>query len=250
MVEDQPVDSTGALRAVAAAAPPDHVATGTGLPGIPRYCAPDGADLPVSRIAWRPDRNRLAVLIHDMQRYFTRPFGDGHEALGTAISNMRRLRAACARLEIPVIFTAQPGSQSPEQRGLLAELWGSGLAAGADEKILDELRPCESDRVLRKHRYSAFIGSGLHETLRRDGRDQLVVCGIYAHIGCLVTCCDAFMRDVQAFLLADAVADFSLAHHLSALQWVAGQCARVVSTSTLLAELGEGFFESAGGGRR
>jgi bifunctional isochorismate lyase/aryl carrier protein len=250
MIEDQPVDGASALRGVAAARPPDHVATGRGLPAIPRYRVPDGVDLPVSRIAWRPDRSRMAVLIHDMQRYFVRPFGDGHEALGAAISNMRRLRAACARLEVPVIFTVQPGSQSSEQRGLLAELWGSGLGAGVDERILDELRPGESDRVLRKHRYSAFVGSGLHEILRRAGRDQLVVCGIYAHIGCLVTCCDAFMRDVQAFLLADAVADFSLAHHLSALEWVAGQCARVVSTRTLLAELGEDCFESAGGGRR
>jgi bifunctional isochorismate lyase/aryl carrier protein len=237
MVEDVPGDGTSALRGGAHATLPDHVEVGKGLPRIPPYGLPDGG-FPRSRVAWRPDRMRMALLIHDMQRYFVRPFGSGHEALDTAISNMRRLRAACARLQIPVIFTMQPGGQSAERRGLLSEIWGPGLPRGADEEILGELEPRETDRVLRKYRYSAFVDSELPETMRQAGRDQLVVCGIYAHIGCLVTCCDAFMRDVQAFLLADAVADFSLAHHLSALDWAAGRCARVLSTKTLLDELG------------
>ena len=66
------------------------------------------------------------------------------------------------------------------------------------------------------------------------GRDQIIVCGVYAHIGCLVTVCDAFMQDLQPFLVADAVADFSLEHHAMALTYAAQRCAVTVVTRGLL----------------
>jgi trans-2,3-dihydro-3-hydroxyanthranilic acid synthase len=55
-----------------------------------------------------------------------------------------------------------------------------------------------------------------------------VVCGVYAHVGILMTAVEAFTNDIEAFLVGDAVADFSPAHHRMALDYAAERCAVVV----------------------
>lgn len=90
--------------------------------------------------------------------------------------------------------------------------------------------PRDGDTLLTKWKYSAFVRTDLLERLREQGRDQLVVTGVYAHIGVLMTARYAWMRDVQAFVVADAVADFSEREHRMALEWAAGRCAVVTTT--------------------
>jgi bifunctional isochorismate lyase / aryl carrier protein len=212
------------------------------IPSIAPYPVPRSHELPVSRPDWSPDPERAVLLVHDMQRYFLAPFTRDEEPASLCVENIATLTARARALGMPVVYTAQPGEQPPAERGLLDDFWGRGPAAAYLEDpgivaIVDELAPEPGDEVLTKWRYSAFQRSSLRELLADAGRDQLLITGIYAHIGCMVTAVEAFMRDVQPFLVADAVADFSRAHHEQALSWTAQRCGVVLSTAAALGAL-------------
>lgn len=210
------------------------------LPSIQPYRPPAAGELPAGRVDWRPDPARAALLVHDMQRYFLAPFAGAPVPEVTA--NIGRLLAAARAQGMPVFYTAQPARQEPADRGLLTEFWGAGIGAAIDADpraadIVPELAPGPDDRVLVKWRYSAFQRSTLAEELAARGRDQLLVTGVYAHIGCQATAVEAFMRDIRPFLVADAVADFSRRRHDQACEYVAQRCGAVLTTADAVTAL-------------
>ncbi|MEW2544912.1 isochorismatase family protein [Streptomyces sp. NPDC047002] len=205
---------------------------------IDPYPMPTERDLPETRVPWVPDPARAVLLIHDMQRYFLRPYTADASPAQDLLHNCGLLRTRCAQLGVPIAYTAQPGDMTEQERGLLKDIWGPGMHADEeDRRIVDSLRPRTRDTVFTKWRYSAFHRNDLLGTLRRTGRDQLIICGVYAHVGCLMTAVDAFSHDIQTFLVADAIADFSLANHRAALSYAADNCAAVSTTRDLLLDL-------------
>jgi bifunctional isochorismate lyase/aryl carrier protein len=212
--------------------------TAPGLPQIAPYALPTEAELPAPRAPWALVPDRAAMLVHDMQRYFMRPYAPLESPMAPAVANIARLAEACRAAGVPVFYTAQEVRQDRRDRGLQADLWGPGMTdPDSHQPILPELAPAPGDIVLVKHRYSAFQRSNLEPLLRARGRDQLIICGVYAHIGCLLTAADAFMRDVEPFMAADALADFSRARHDMALAHCAAVCGVPRSTEQLLAAL-------------
>ncbi|WP_217558882.1 isochorismatase family protein [Paenibacillus sp. GbtcB18] len=206
------------------------------IPSVQSYPMPTAEDLPANRVSWTPDPSRAAFLIHDMQQYFMACFEPGQSPAAELAEHIRLLADRCRELGVPVIYSAQPGAQTPEQRRLLQDFWGSGIGPDLrEQQIIAELEPGDNDIRLTKWRYSAFQKTDLAEQLKAMGRDQLIIVGIYAHIGCLMTACEAFMRDIEAFMVSDALADFSREKHDLALKYAAERCAVTLTTGQLLA---------------
>ncbi|MDH6123572.1 isochorismatase family protein [Kitasatospora sp. GP82] len=210
-----------------------------GIPAITAYPMPGQGDLPENIAQWTVDPKRAVLLIHDMQKYFLKPFPAGESPVTDLVHNVTLLRERCAALGVPVAYTAQPGGMTPEQRGLLNDFWGPGMTIDPEHKqVVDPIQPVEGDLLLTKWRYSAFHKTELQQFMREQGRDQLIVCGVYAHVGVLMSTCDAFTLDIQPFLVGDAIADFTLDYHRLALTYAAERCAMVVTAKTVLDELG------------
>ncbi|MBY8885470.1 isochorismatase family protein [Streptomyces sp. PTM05] len=202
------------------------------------YAMPTPSLLPGSRAQWRVSPDRAALLVHDMQRYFLDFYDHTADPYRSLLANATALRAAAARHRMPVFYTAQPGAMAPGDRGLLADVWGPGMDATPEQRaITEELAPSADDTVLTKWRYSAFFRSDLLDRLRAAGRDQLVICGVYAHVGCLATAVEAFTHDIEVFLVGDAVADFGPDEHHIALWQAARTCAVVPPARAVLEAL-------------
>lgn len=165
--------------------------------------------------------------------------------MATALPNMVALRAACEAAGIPVVYTAQPGDQHPSRRGILSDLWGRGLASGRDEEIVPELAPLPTDIHVTKWRYSAFQRTDLRELLTHHRRDQLIVVGVYAHMGCMISATEAFMSDIAPFFVTDAMADFSHDEHLMAAEYIGKRAGQVLRTADALGAIRTGAQNAA-----
>lgn len=208
------------------------------IPKIANYSLTDAAALPVNKVKWTINPAKAVLLVHDMQNYFVDFYQRDAEPMASLLRNIQALKTACKTAGIPVVYTAQPGDQRPQDRALLTDFWGTGLRAdSALTDIAKELAPEADDVQYTKWRYSAFKRTPLLDTMQTQGRDQLIICGVYAHIGILATSLDAFMFDIKPIVVADAVADFSLQDQQMALNYIAQRCGYIETLTTTLAQL-------------
>ena len=61
------------------------------IPRITPYPLADTGPLPGPVVDWRPNRDRAALLVHDMQTYFLQAFDRSREPALTVVPNIRRL---------------------------------------------------------------------------------------------------------------------------------------------------------------
>lgn len=202
------------------------------IPAIDAYAMPTTSDLPKNTAAWKADPQRALLLVHDMQEYFVAPYDRAQPPATELVDNIQTVRESFTTAGAPVLYTAQPGGMSQTERGLLADFWGPGMKA-VDEhrRIIPSLAPTAAETVITKWRPSAFCRTSLLQRMREMGRDQIVITGVYAHVGLLMTAHDAFSHDIETFIVSDAIADFSREQHLGTLHYAASRCAVVTSTA-------------------
>lgn len=203
------------------------------IPTIDPYPIPSVGE--PRRVGWELDPSACAVLVHDMQNYFVRAYRADADPLSTALAGMSRIVSAAREAGVQVVYSVQPGDQHPHRRGLLSEFWGPGMAEGIDTDVVESLAPREGDIVLTKWRYSAFARTDLLQLMRQAELDELVITGVYGHMGCQATAVEAFMNDIKPFLVADAIADFSRDEHAATLDYVNKRCGVAASTEEVVA---------------
>ncbi len=183
---------------------------------------------------WTADPSRAALVVHDMQAYFLERFKSDTDPVTTLKKNAVALVKSARSLGVPVFYTAQPGSMTPTQRGLLSAFWGEGMRARPEHRnVWEPIAPVADSEKITKWRYSAFFGNDLGQQFERLNIRQVILMGIYGHVGILGTAVEAYSRDYETFVVADAIADFSKDEHIRTLIQVADTCATVCSTAEI-----------------
>jgi bifunctional isochorismate lyase/aryl carrier protein len=187
------------------------------------------------RAAHKFSPSRSALLVIDMQRYFldksSRAYlPDSSDILDNVASLIKMYRAK----SLPIIYTRHAHTKN-EMPGAM-ERWWKELIRDTDEmsKIVPELRPRSTETVLRKNRYSAFVGTDLEERLRAMDVTSVVIAGVMTHLCCESTARDAFMRDLDVFFVIDGTASQSEDLHVSSLKTLTDGFAIPVTTKEVI----------------
>jgi len=210
------------------------------------------------------DPRHTAILAVDVHRGHLDP------EIGTmpvSASDAVRVRAACARLlagartlSVPVIYvlltyrrTTPPGMESMgnpfwqavEQvkqsltPGRQSTIRHHNQEGSPQTELPPELSPQQGDYVIRsKKRLSAFYGTDLEILLRSLGTSTVVIAGINTNTCVLCTAFDAFNRDLQVIVAADAVASmYGEDLHVFGLENLRRCLGWVLTTDEILAAL-------------
>lgn len=206
------------------------------------------------------DRNRVALLVIDMQADFCGPGGyidcqgiDLANTRGAIPAIARTLAAARARPGILVIHTRE--GHRPELVDLPAnKYWRSKrVCPGIGEKgplgrilvrgepgweIIPELAPVPGEIVVDKPGKGAFYATDLEHVLRTDERSHLILCGITTDVCVSTTLREANDRGFECLVLSDGTGATQVEHHRAALTMTTmqGGIFGVVSDSIRLVE--------------
>ncbi len=178
---------------------------------------------------------RTVLLVIDMQRFFIDP--RSHASFPAAeeiIKSIQQLLRGFRSLNLPVIFTRH-ALLNDEPTGMMGSWWGDVLREGDPFSAIDDrLESWPGERIIRKTRYSAFVGTNLDELLKELDVNRLIITGVMTHLCCESTARDAFMRNHEVIFVIDATATDDEDLHIGSLRAMADGFAILATTREVL----------------
>src|ERR671933_364160 len=178
----------------------------------------------------------LALLVIDMQNGFAAK-GGSYDDLGIEISiyrqvidKVRYLVNTCRRLKIPIFYTQAVREPSgidlltkthkmlPKSREERIKKKPICIRGTWDARIIDEIKPTNSDLMVIKRRDSAFQDTEIEVWLKSIKVDTLVFCGIDTAVSVESSLRDGFNRGYDVILISDATASINKMRYESTLE--------------------------------
>jgi nicotinamidase-related amidase len=199
---------------------------------------------PFNSHVMRLRRKQACLMVIDMQNEFLADDGAVffHYA-ADIVPNVRRLLSASRTAAIPVVYTGHVHENPEVDGGMTAQWWpeikeGRSLIKGTEGvEIYHEIKPRKTEKIIWKHRYSAFYNTDLEIILRGMQVTDLIMTGVLTNCCVESTARDAFSRDFRVFFLADATATSEPEFHIASLKNLAYAFAYITTTTDILAQI-------------
>lgn len=184
----------------------------------------------------KPSVTSSCLLVVDMQNYFLDSAGPAFLPGGlAALPNVSKLIQSFRKRKLPVIYTAHVHKSKELDGGIMGWWWDGMILEGTwDAEIHPDLAPLPEEKVVYKHRYSAFYNTDLETTLRCLKVTDLVITGVMTNLCCESTARDAYFRDYRVFFPMDGTGAVNEDLHLATLKNLAYGFAFVTTTDEIL----------------
>jgi ureidoacrylate peracid hydrolase len=104
--------------------------------------------------------------------------------------------------------------------------WGAEFYEG--------ISPLPSERVVIKHRYSAFINTDLNTVLKARGIQSVLVCGVASNVCVETTARDGYMYDYYVTMIDDCSAAYDARLHMGTLENIRRHFGLVASSHQII----------------
>ncbi|MBM4162112.1 MAG: cysteine hydrolase [Ignavibacteria bacterium] len=194
---------------------------------------------PINQHRMELSREKAALLVIDMQRFFLNPASPTFTCGGLAIlPTLRRLISSFREAGRPVIYTQHVHHPDCLDAGIMEWWWeGMCLEGSPESEVHSDIAPLPNEKVILKHRYSAFYNTDLETVLRCLRIEDIVISGIMTNMCCESTARDAYYRDYRVFFLADGTGSINEEMHLASLLNLAFGFAFVTTTDFVTQQL-------------
>lgn len=184
---------------------------------------------------------KAALLVIDMQYFFLDPASPTYTCGGPAIlENTKKVIQAFREAGRPVIYTRHVHHPDRLDAGIMGWWWeGMCLEGSPESEVHQEIAPKANEKVIFKHRYSAFYNTDLETVLRTLKVEDLVIAGVMTNLCCESTARDAYYRDYRVFFLADGTGSITEELHLASLLGLAFGFSWVTDVDTVVGQLCE-----------
>jgi biuret amidohydrolase len=174
---------------------------------------------PINQHQMELSKEKAALLVIDMQRFFLNPDSPTFTCGGLAIlPTLKQLISSFREAGRPVIYTRHVHHPDHLDAGIMEWWWeGMCLEGSPESEVHDDIAPLPNEKVILKHRYSAFYNTDLETVLRCLKIEDIVISGIMSNMCCESTARDAYYRDYKIFFLADGTGSIDEEMHLASL---------------------------------
>lgn len=176
-----------------------------------------------------------ALLLVDIQNDFLERAGVNPSA-EAFVRRAQRLLRPWRKLGLPVIYVqtlVRPDGRDRMPHWIKKGIWCC-VEGTPGSRPPQGLEPLPSERVFRKHFYSAFEGEDLELHLKDLGVDHLVVAGLYLHSCVRSTALDAYARGYTVWIAKEAVASVDRVHDKVSRNFLAQRAALFLSSAEIL----------------
>jgi ureidoacrylate peracid hydrolase len=193
----------------------------------------------------RCDPRYAALIVVDVQNDFVSPEGsagkrgDDVGAAMAMIPNLTGLIDQALKVGFTVVYirtthsdwtdTASWIYRTSQKSGLNTcreGTWGA--------EFYDGIAPLPSERVVIKHRYSAFINTDLNTVLKARGIQSILVCGVATNVCVETTARDGYMYDYYVTMIDDCSAAYDAKLHMSTLENIRRHFGLVASSHQII----------------